>query len=152
MASSAAPTHRHRSKSAPRGRSPNPKQLKKVAKGMVTPPPKPSKVDPSQSGSEKKPKEKKINRKLSFGPNSTTEIRAENPPGNSPYGGMKLSKATEIVEALKKEILGWETMGFKFDSVHWHFQNHSDNKSKQRICDLYIYCSYNQCLSTMNCI
>ena len=112
-----APTHRHRSKSAPRGRSPNPKQLKKVAKGLVTPPPKQSKADSSRSGSEKKPK-----RRLSFGPGSTTEIMAENPPGNSPYGEMKLSKATEILEALKKEQLGWETMGLKLDSTHRGFK------------------------------
>lgn len=116
-----APTHRHRSKSAPRGRSPNPKQLKKVAKGLVTPPPKQSKADSSRSGSEKKPKAK-LNRRLSFGPGSTTEIMAENPPGNSPYGGMKLSKATEILEALKKEQLGWETMGLKLDFTHRVFK------------------------------
>ena len=106
---SAAPTHRHRSKSAPRGRSPNPKHLKKVAKELVTPPPKHAKADPSESG-EKKPKEKKVSRKLSFGPTTLTEIQAENSAGSAPYGGMKLSKATEILEALKKEQPGWETM------------------------------------------
>ena len=82
------PTHRHRSKSAPRGRSPDGKLLKKVAKGLVTPPPK-KKAEKSStaSGSGKKPKSKeghkdaKVERKLSFGPVTTTEIVAEHKPG-----------------------------------------------------------------------
>lgn len=94
----AAPTHRHRSKSAPRGRSPNPKSLKKARKasaeartsGYVTPPPrrKPeaSPVDSSQS-------KDSLRKSISFGKNTTFHIQAENPGNNK--------KVQEIMDELK---------------------------------------------------
>lgn len=113
-----APTHRHRSKSAPRavrGRSPNPKELKKAAKAakaakakptkakaddsaFVTPPAR-SKVDRSSSSS------KQVKKKLKFGEVTTTDIVAENRPGDSDYPTktMDSGKANKIVDKLKKD-------------------------------------------------
>ena len=115
------PTHRHRSKSAPRGRSPDGKLLKKVAKGLETPPPKKKaeKGSSTASGSGKKPKpkegqkEEKAVRKLSFGSNTTTDIIAKNQSGSNSYGkegndDIKKRKADEIFRALKKELSGGE--------------------------------------------
>lgn len=118
-------SHRIRGKSAPRGRSPNPKELKRVAKatkhrskssrsgkegkegkegrgGYVTPPVKPSARSVS-SGSTTKP------RKLSFGQNSVHEIDAENEPGKKGFKedvDMKSSKAEAIIQSMKKELVG----------------------------------------------
>ena len=93
--------------------------MKKVAKGLVTPPPK-KKSDKGDStgsaGSGKKPKPKEgrkdqVERRLSFGSSTTTEIAAENPPGKNVYGkddDLKKGKADEIFKALKKELIGEE--------------------------------------------
>lgn len=136
-----APTHRHRSKSAPRavrGRSPNPKELKKAAKeakaakaaktrsaeaeesSFVTPPPR-SKVDRSTSSS------KQVKKKLKFGGVTTTDIVAENKAGDSDYptkneGKMDSGKANKIVAMLKKDQEPHETKSVSGGSS---FQNRS---------------------------
>ena len=99
-----APTRRHRGKSAPRGKSPDGKALKKAAK-MVTPPP--TKAAPGSS-SEPKAKKAKMEeagqkpRKLTFGATSTTDIIAENksPKDEDP------KKTDAIIQGLKQEP--WE--------------------------------------------
>lgn len=102
MAKSHQPTHRVRGKSAPRGRSPDPKALKKAAAAaakqdaFVTPPPKASKRDRSSSAS----KTDAVPRKLTFGKNQEFEILAEN---RAPTEEMKAKKADKIYETLKKE-------------------------------------------------
>ena len=82
-----APTHRHRSKSAPRGRSPDPKALKKAAKeakkektkekspapgSLVTPPPKVKVCSPPTA-----PKKDPTQRKLSWGKNTVHDVDTE---------------------------------------------------------------------------
>ena len=96
------PTHRHRSKSAPRarGKSPDPKALKLSAKseaqqGLVTPPPKRR----SRSSS---PKEVAAKRAISFGENKVHAIQAENKGPSD----MKKAKATAIVKNLREELAG----------------------------------------------
>ena len=91
---------RHRSKSAPRGRSPDPKVLKKAAKAtkesLVTPPPRPKKEKTSSS--------EKVTpvtpRRISFGANTEHQIVAENP---APTGRreMNIERADEILKGLK---------------------------------------------------
>ena len=82
---SSAPTHRHRSKSAPRGRSPDPKSLRKAAEkakktkgkdeaSFTTPPPKSRTCSPAGSSTSKQD----VKRRISFGPGSVHSIRAEN--------------------------------------------------------------------------
>lgn len=103
-----APTHRHRSKSAPRARSPNPKELKRAAKlakqqakqALVTPPPKTKvKEDANRSGSTKP-----VRRKLSYGGVTTTSIVAENVAGpHKPGDDMKPKEVEKIMDKLKKE-------------------------------------------------
>lgn len=95
------PTRRHRSKSAPRGKSPDPKILKKAAKeskatGLVTPPPK-AKADASSSSSRKSTK------RVLFGATTVTPIMAENAPGDHKPGEEALDK-DKIIEKLKKEL------------------------------------------------
>ena len=110
-------SHRIRGKSAPRGRSPHPKELKKAAKGaaaqrskskgkegktkkdgFVTPP---TKSSARSTSSESKP------RRLSFGENSVHAIQAENQPGKKTtykdLKDMKSSEADAIINGLKKE-------------------------------------------------
>jgi len=97
-------THRVRSKSAPRGRSPDPRALKKAAAraksaksgeadtaAFVTPPPRRTK---RESPSSSKPKEV---RRISFGNNSEHQIKAENDPPKD----MKLDEANAILKAIK---------------------------------------------------
>ena len=101
----APPTHRRRSKSAPRGRSPDPKALRKAAKhakkdkgktkdeAFVTPPPKGRTSSPAGSSSSKTD----VKRKISFGPTSVHKIRAENPPQKD----MDVSEADAILAAMQ---------------------------------------------------
>lgn len=90
-----APTRRIRSKSAPRGRSPNPKMLKQAAKASasggayVTPPPKQAAVVSPTSGGEK------VRRSITFGANSVHPIKAEN------QRPMNLAEADKILGAMK---------------------------------------------------
>ena len=95
-----APTHRHRSKSAPRGRSPDPRALRKAAKsikdkssGYVTPPPNSSKDDRSSGSKKSDP----VRRKISFGENKVHHIEAEN---ISP-ADMSSKRAAKIISSLK---------------------------------------------------
>lgn len=104
-----APTHRIRSKSAPRGRSPDPRALKKAAarakasskaaaKGdpsYVTPPPRNKKGSPASSS--RGDKNKQLARKISFGNNTEHKILAEHDPPKD----MKLSEADEILKSIK---------------------------------------------------
>ena len=108
----AAPTHRVRGKSAPRGRSPNPKELKKAAKGLTTPPPNTKKRQAESSGSSKG-----VARQLSFGKSSTVDIVAENPAGPHKAGdsSMNLAKADKIFDTISKEPLGSK----EFDTLCW---------------------------------
>lgn len=117
------PNLRIRGKSAPRGRSPHPKDLKRAAKAakhrprsstgkgkkdgkegkevFVTPP---VKSTARSVSSESKPR-----RKLSFGENSVHSIDAENKPGKKTFkedNDMKSSKAAEIISGLRKELVG----------------------------------------------
>lgn len=99
------PTHRHRSKSAPRvrGKSPDAKGLKKAAAAAVkTPSPKGSK-DSSAGSSGVKAKGPK--RKLSFGEAVTYDILAENPAGTNKPGGddMVKEKADQVWAAMKED-------------------------------------------------
>ena len=107
------PTHRVRSKSAPRGRSPDPKALKKAAAkhrsnqkkvapdaAFVTPPPKPRVGSPGASDSSRS-KGPVPQRKISFGENSVHSIEAENPPPKD----MAVKDADKIFEALKDSRL-----------------------------------------------
>ena len=110
MANSTVPTHRVRGKSAPRGRSPDPKSLKKAAKaakererrskkehvGLVTPPPK-TKTTPSSSQSSA-PKES-CRKRISFGPDTVHEIDPENKTNKD----MKIEEADQILASLKKD-------------------------------------------------
>ena len=103
MPTPAPPTHRVRSKSAPRGRSPDPKALKKAAaraktakKGgakedpnFVTPPPKARNHSPGEASGSKAPR-----RRISFGENSVHPIAAENPP---PAKEMEVKEADKII-------------------------------------------------------
>lgn len=99
------PNYRIRSKSAPRGRSPDPRSLKKAAAraksaksageagtaAFVTPPPRRTK---RESPSSSKPKEV---RRISFGNNSEHQIKAENDLPKD----MKLEEANAILKAIK---------------------------------------------------
>ena len=102
------PKVRIRNKSAPRGRSPNPKDLKKakeaVTKGLVTPPPagKKRRAESTGSGSSKE-----VARQLSFGKDSVHHIEAENKAGSSPYGDMKKEQVDKVWAALEKAPSNW---------------------------------------------
>lgn len=96
-----APAHRVRGKSAPRGRSPNPKDLKRAEKkvkgtGLITPPPKlraptPSSTTPTTT------------RKLSFSDETKVhEIEAEN-SRKGKRQPMKSEHADAIFNKLKKD-------------------------------------------------
>ena len=107
----AAPSHRARGKSAPRGKSPDPKALKKALKvqqkskgGLVTPN-KPS-SNSSRSSTPVTPK------KLSFAERSSIHhIQAENPPGKGfEDETMKGEKADAIIAAMRKEPY-WGILG-----------------------------------------
>ena len=93
-----APNTRIRGKSTPRGRSPNPKSLRKVVKGrgsdLVTPPP-----STSSRRSSSKSATPKV---LTFGTNTEHSIEAEN---KVEKGGMKKDKADAIFKALKQELI-----------------------------------------------
>ena len=108
---SQAPRYRHRSKSAPRGRSPDPKTLKKEVKSRkekgkpatardpyVTPPTKRTSRS-VESSAESKIKAFRPT-KLTFGRNSVHEIEAQHPRGKKP-GEMALCEADDILNALK---------------------------------------------------
>lgn len=91
---------RHRSKSAPRGRSPDPKSLKKAAKearraGLVTPPPRPVK---EKSSSDVKSRGRVTPHRISFGENTEHPIVAENRP---PTKEMNIKQADAILQQLK---------------------------------------------------
>ena len=102
-----APTHRHRSKSAPRGKSPDPKALKKAAKeakkgkenkdqapgSLVTPPPKVRNSSPERSAPQKEPAQ----RRLTWGTNSVHDIVAEGGKG------MDEREANEILKNMKDQ-------------------------------------------------
>ena len=88
---------RHRGKSAPRGRSPDPKALKKAAKEkngkgdpFVTPPPRTAKSKDKQSSSDS------TRRGLTFGKNTIFDIRAEN---KAPEPNLR--QADAILDGLK---------------------------------------------------
>ncbi|CAK9104388.1 unnamed protein product [Durusdinium trenchii] len=91
-----APRTRHRSKSAPRGRSPAPKALKKASKaaGLVTPPPR-----PTRGGSGSSKEESSARRKISFkeAP-KVTPIIAEYKAGGS---NISEKEADEVFQAIK---------------------------------------------------
>ena len=107
-----APARRIRGKSSVRGRSPNPKSLKKAAKdarenrgkskkvaevspGLVTPPPKSRNNPGDVSGSSAS---KDLRRKISFSKDDTTlVIEPENPRPNK---DMKLKEAEEIWKSM----------------------------------------------------
>lgn len=111
-----APTHRIRSKSTPRGRSPNPKMLKEAHKkqkaqsrsagkkprkadaAFVTPPPKVKKPSPSVSSATSSASKPAAPRKISFGGVKETEIEAEN------QAPMEASEADKIFSAIKDLI------------------------------------------------
>lgn len=105
-----APTHRLRSKSAPRGRSPDPRSLKRAAEkskakskeatgstGFVTPPPKVKGGSPASSSTSRVSAPKQIARKISFGGNVEYPIRAENDAPKS----MEIAQADAILNAIK---------------------------------------------------
>ena len=104
------PKFRHRSKSAPRAKSPDPKNLQQArtrkgkdsSEGFVTPPPSKKHSSPKESGT------KDAKRRISFGQSQEVHhIKAENPPGpkrpSSGKADMDEAKASEIVDALKKD-------------------------------------------------
>ena len=99
----AAPSHRVRGKSAPRGKSPDPKALKKALKvqqksksGLVTP--SKSSSHSSRSSTPVAPK------KLTFGEVKVHQIKAENKPGKGfEDETMKGEKADAIIAAMRKE-------------------------------------------------
>ena len=113
MAKLPAPTHRHRSKSAVRGRSPDPKAIKRAAKEAKkaaaakapsnpyeTPPPKPRVQSPGTSGP------KGVARKVSFtDKDSVHDIKAEN---EGPNKDMKLKDADKIFAAIKDPQNVWD--------------------------------------------
>ena len=117
---SGAPTHRHRSKSAPRGRSPDPKSLKKAATkakqndAYTTPPPRKTSKESSSSNL-------KVRRAITFKDEDRIhEIEAENK-------GPGLKKADEILKQLKDlwGIIFWELpveslKQFRFQYVCWY--------------------------------
>ena len=117
---SGAPTHRHRSKSAPRGRSPDPKSLKKAATkakqndAYTTPPPRKTSKESSSSNL-------KVRRAITFKDEERIhEIEAENK-------GPGLKKADEILKQLKDlwGIIFWELPDeslkqFRFQYVCWY--------------------------------
>lgn len=94
-----APRTRHRSKSAPRGRSPAPKALKKASKaaGLVTPPPR-----PTRGGSGSSKEESSARRKISFkeAP-KVTPIIAEYKAGGS---NISEKEADEVFQAIKDSV------------------------------------------------
>ena len=116
-AEEAPPARRIRGKSTVRGRSPNPKSLKKAAKaakakenkgtskkvaevnpaGFVTPPPK-GRTNPGDGSSSSASKE--VKRKIVFGENTTHPIEPENPGTNK---DMKLKEAEEIWKSMTKD-------------------------------------------------
>ena len=99
----AAVTHRHRSKSAPRGRSPNGKALQKAAKKQtrdgsasdpyITPPNRSTKRPGSSEPKVMNP------RKISFGRNTVHPIEAENPSKE-----LGITEAEEILKTLNKDL------------------------------------------------
>lgn len=101
------PTHRHRSKSAVRGRSPDPKSLKKAAArarkekeaaAFITPPPKRKNRSPGASGSSGAKSSKPDPRRISFsGKNTVHPIEAENQPPKE----ISPDEADEILQMLK---------------------------------------------------
>ena len=113
MPDSAPPTHRHRSKSAPRGRSPDPKALRRAAEkakktkgkkdeALVTPPPKTRNSSPTRSSSSSK----EVRKKITFGPNSVHEIAAENKPQKE----MDVSEADAILAAMQDTIVSCDSL------------------------------------------
>ena len=97
------PKFRLRGKSAPRGRSPDPKALKQAVKGTksakatpvyVTPPPRKN-AEKSESGSGSSAR-----KSLSFGPPTVHTIEAESPAGGSTKN-MKVAEADGILAKLK---------------------------------------------------
>ena len=125
----AAPTHRLRSKSRPRGKSPDPKMLKKMHKKMkgggtttagdkrpsdgdyVTAPPKVKKPTPASGSkqSDNSDKNSSLRRHISFGDVTETKIEAENAPGKS----MDSKEADDILAAIKDPF--WD----EFKSKKW---------------------------------
>lgn len=110
-----APTHRVRSKSAPRGRSPDSKVLRKAAEKekhrkktqnaknavFTTPPPKPRIESPGVSGP------KALKRRISFSnKDKIHDIEAENPAPE-----MKQEEADKIFAAMKDHNLGIPGLG-----------------------------------------
>lgn len=93
----APPTHRHRGKSAPRGKSPDPKGLRKAAAALETPPPKTSK---GSSGSGAKTKDP-VKRRISFGEVTEHRIKAEN--GAGPYKPGESGKADAIWKKMRED-------------------------------------------------
>ena len=106
------PTHRLLRKSAPRGKSPDPKALKKAS--LVTPPPNASKVSSRSSSATKSDSCKK---QLSFGDDSVHPIQAENPPGAK----VKSTTTDEILSALKQEPMTNERCQFYLPRFHIFF-------------------------------
>ena len=122
-----APARRIRGKSSVRGRSPNPKSLKKAAKdarenrgkskkvaevspGLVTPPPKSRNNPGDVSGSSAS---KDLRRKISFSKDDTTlVIEPENPRPNK---DMKLKEAEEIWKSMTKDPI---SICVIFESIH----------------------------------
>lgn len=131
------PTHRHRSKSAPaqRGRSPDPRSLKKAAKEakqkskeFCTPPPKLKAASPGASDASS------TKRKFNFGPDKVTPIQAENPAPKD----MGIDEANRIVAALKDphdSNMFYRYMLFFRCSVYIipiHFQHFISNTSRTK--------------------
>ena len=107
------PTHRVRSKSAPRGRSPDPKSVKKAAAknrsahkkvadaALVTPPPKPRVGSPGARSSDSSRSKGPCPKRISFGANSVHDIDAENPPPKD----MAVKEADKIFASMKDSQL-----------------------------------------------
>lgn len=105
-------SHRHRSKSAPRGVSPDSKALRKAAETKSnatkkvlkdvdvykTPPPRTSKRSGSSASKESKDSTRK---RISFGDVKIQDIEAENPRPKSKVKAMNAKEADEIFESLK---------------------------------------------------
>lgn len=107
-----APTRRHRSKSAPRGVSPDPKALRKASEKKAqprrlqdvdlytTPPPRTSKRSTSTGSKDS------VRQRISFGENTIHDIEAENKskqPSKGKVKSMGDKEAEKIFEALKDQ-------------------------------------------------
>ncbi|CAK9117887.1 unnamed protein product [Durusdinium trenchii] len=110
-----APTRRHRSKSAPRGVSPDPKALRKASEKKAqprrlqdvdlytTPPPRTSKRSTSTGSKDS------VRQRISFGENTIHDIEAENKskqPSKGKVKSMGDKEAEKIFEALKDQSYG----------------------------------------------